>query len=181
MPVPPDGGFYLAQAAIETLRNLTSIIDKSKKENTHLSHSEAIQKMGADVHARAKDLRDELREMEKNLNILADKGYDIDKPLSDVRKQGWFYKIHPFSPYKMLRNFGTRVGGVSNQIQDLFSDVVAVANCREAEDQVAAAVAESQKQIDGLGSRATNTVSMRNLVDLFLTEADELVELTSKL
>lgn len=187
MAIPPDGGFDLAKSTLQLLNNLAAIVLSSKESQSRdgrmsqLSYSETIKRMGAEVHARAIELRGELRSIDQSLCVLRDDGFDVDKPLAEVRKQGWLYKIHPAAPYKLLRNFGTRIAAIANQSEDLFADVLSFANCKEAEDEIADAIAKARQVTTILKDSVSTTAPMSTVVRGLLAEVDVLVKLTEKL
>lgn len=185
MSLPPDVGFALAKSVFQVLYNVTAIILKAKEDQrsgqlTRLSNSEVINQMGPAAHARAVELRNEIQQMKLTLAQLRDMGFQVDLPLAEVRIQSWFYKVSPLAPHKLLRNFSARVEAITIQAGHIFSDIVAVVNCREGEDEMVAAM-KNAKQDFGYTQDQAYKQPLSELVEILLKEAEGLVALTNGL
>jgi len=176
------GGFEAGRAALGVLGKVVDVLIKANQGKTpKLSASQNLKQMGALAHARALELQQIFRTMQTQLGALRDRGYEVNLPLSECRKKKWLYKIAPGAPYKLLREFDTRVNATANLCDDLFADILAIAECKDGEDEIAAAVGEVRKTVKSLRDVSTKDAPMDQTVQALLDEADELVELTRNL
>lgn len=173
--------YAIGKEALTALSRLMELIIIWKKKKNPEGISAFIMQMEVDVHQRALDLQRELQDMNHNIAILRDRRYNMDASLAEARRSGWFYKFAPTAPYRLLRNFGSRLEAISNQADNLFNDILAVANCQEAEDDVAQAIGTARDFVRELKDSANESTSIRGTVIELLKAADELVETTKNL
>jgi hypothetical protein len=176
------GGFEGAKMALAGLAKVVAILVKADQGKApKLSASQNLKQMGALAHTRALELQHLFGTMQLELAALRDRGYDVSLPLSECRKKKWFYKIAPGAPYKLLREFDTRVNTIANLCDDLFADILAIAECKEGEDEIVAAVGEMRKTVKSLRDVSIKDAPMDQTVQALLDEANELEELTRSL
>lgn len=181
IPFPSGGEWEAAKAALSAIGEVAELIKRFKRPDTPIRFSIAIRDAGTNVHKRAIELCNELEDMHRNLAILRDQGYKVDGSLAEARASGWYWKISPFAPAKLLRNFRMRVSSVGMQADALFEDIVAVANCQEAEDQIANAIVQARERMRDLNDKAGLDVPMMQAVKDLLDKARELVKTTQDL
>jgi len=176
------GGFEAARLALKALSKVVDVLLNSKQGNTpRLTASQKIQQLGPQAYARALELEKMFQKMLNDLAALRDRGYDVSLPLSECRKQGWFYKFGFDAPYKLLREFDKRINTAASLCEDLFADVLAIGECSESEDEIAKSIAEARQTVQSLRGVSTNDDPMDRTVNALLEEAQELVRLTRNL
>lgn len=183
MPDPTGGGsFETARQALKALSKVVDVLIKANQgQAPKLSASQHLKEMGAAAHRRAIELQKMFDEMLTQLAMLRDRGYEVNLPLSECRKNKWFYKFAPGAPYKLLREFDTRINAHANLCEDLFADILAIGECKESEEEIAAAIAEARTTVQSLRNVTVNDAPMATTVQALLEEANELVELTRNL
>lgn len=183
MPDPSGGGsFEIARQALKALSKVVDVLLKAQQGKApKLSASQHLKEMGAAAHRRAVELKNMFEQMLIQLAMLRDRGYEVDLPLSECRKKRWFYKIAPGAPYKLLREFDSRINSHANLCEDLFADILAIGECKEGEEEIAAAIAEARTTVQSLRNVTVKDAPMSTTVQALLEEANELVELTRNL
>lgn len=128
-----------AKSGISLLDTILQIVKNSQKEGKRLAIAEVLQKMPPEAYGIASAI---VREIEALKNEFQKAGISLDKSIESLQaeKHWWFSK-----KYRLVRDFDGRIGALINASGQLLQDFVALANCREADDLIAASFGDATK------------------------------------
>lgn len=168
----PIGGLALASGSISLLTSLVKMYQetdpKKAKSQAPPAMAEVLKALPALAFRTSGELIAEVQEL-RTACIRAK--VDLTKSVEDNRETAWFWQRGRF---RVLDRFELGVAKITGELKLFFDDVVAVANCSQAEELVARGFAESRAQKDSLDKNLQEAKTLGAILDIFEREATSL-------
>lgn len=145
IPIDPQTAISGATAGLSLLDRVLEMVRQAEKSGHRTAMSEIITKLPAEGFALATRIRKRCEEFRAEFD-----GRNLKQPIADLQKD---YAYWSDRRYRLVRKFNTEIRALTDSINDLLTDFVALAHCREAEAIVARSfqsVIPMKEEIDGL-------------------------------
>jgi len=162
---PKTAGEVAAQTL--TLGNhLLELLKKAHQKGSPLNIADIVEKIPAEAFGLAKEFSEEIRKLKQTL---LDAKVDISKPIGQLQSEvSWWRR----KQYKLIRTFNAKVNAISDQLANFFDDVVAIAHCKEAEQEIAESYAAAKEKKDKLRGSIDPDRPVKDVLDELIKQAD---------
>jgi len=128
-----------AVAGLTLLNRLVAMIQEAKAKVSRIALPEIIAQLPIEAHALARQYLKEVQALEQQFS-----NEEKNKTISALESERRWWNL---KRYLLLRGFRPRITAITNQLEILLDDVVAVAHCKEAEDLIARSFQNSEQRV----------------------------------
>jgi hypothetical protein len=173
--IDPNTAIEGVAAGLNLLDRLVKMIETARKEGNAISAMQVVASLPSEALGLAQEIRSRCQKLRAEFD-----GKNLDQSIDQLQKDyEWWHKRH----YRLVREFNVSLRALTDSINNLFLDFVAIAHCREAEALIAKSFQSLDplsKEIDSLvNSKATVRQILDGLIGYAYTLENKLAELAN--
>lgn len=161
VPIDPKMAIDGVTAGLGLLDRVLEMVQHARKDGHPIAMAEIVAKLPAEGFAVATRIRKRCEAFRAEFD-----GKNLKQPIQNLQKD---YAYWSQRRYRLVREFNTEIRAMTDSINDLFTDFVAIAHCREAEELVA----KSFQSLQPMKEEIDQLVNSNENVDVVL---DKLVK-----
>ncbi len=129
----------VAGEALTLLNRIVAMIQEAKAKGSRIALPEIIAQLPIEAHALATQYLKEVQTLERQFSNV-----EKTKTIAVLESERSWWNL---KRYILLRRFRPRITAITNELEILLDDVVAVAHCKEAEELIAKAFQNSEQRV----------------------------------
>jgi len=157
-----------ATAGLNLLAALLAIAKEAKKKGSPLAIADVLERMPAEAYTLAGQLVHEIETLKQSL---LDHKVDITKSIDQLEDDVGWWRLRQ---WRAIRAAGPKINAITTGFSGFLDDVVAIAQCREAEDVIATSYGLALTQKKALREKVRANLPLGSVLDTLRDEAEKL-------